>query len=343
MTIKLKSKIIKRASVKKPAVKSVRAKTIPKSKQALIDIAKLKGYKVEWFDDRFYKLFLPLNIDPSFIKNIPDNFRYYNGESLEVFLPSVSTIKSNSEPRPYLERWRGDVGNDRADQISQQALDKGSNIHNAIDLVVNGTDIIYQNLKTKNFSDKEIKAYQKKRRRPVLVIHKQEEMIQIARYQRLVNILQPKILFSEQPVHCLEECYAGTLDQVWELPAGKYQINSDRKHIEFRSGLYIVDFKTGRGYDEASTFIQLSAYLNAHHLKEKITGAIGIHLNSDTKSGVEGVKVYMRYKEDLENYFEQFLVYKKVFFFSNPVFPKQYEFPNIITFKNKIKKGAGNA
>ncbi len=345
MSIKLKSKILIRASARKPVKKPVKAKIIKQKKTISgIDLKKIRTEKVEWFDDRFYKMYLPVNVDPSFIENIPSSFIDTSGAlgtgEIEVYLPSVSTIKSNSEPRPYLERWRGDVGNERADRISEVALDKGSSIHNAIDLLVNGADVIYQNLKTKNISDKEIKQYQKKRRRPILVIHKQEEMVQVARFQRLINVLNPKILEAEQSVFNLQECYAGTLDQVWDLPGGTYEINSSRKKTKFAQGIYIVDFKTGKGYDEQSTYIQLSAYLQAHHMKEKIVGAIGIHLNNNNKSGLDGVKLYHKTKEELETYFEQFKTYKKIFFFRNPVFPKKFEIPLIITMDKRkgVKK-----
>lgn len=333
--IKIKSKLIK-----KPAAEPIKKKKSISAK-ALMDLIRAKGYRVEWFDDRFYKIFIPLNINPDLIKNIPDNFKEWTGEEIEIFLPSVTTINNATESKPYLGKWRGEVGNKRADEIITEALDRGSNIHNAIDAYVNGTDIIFQNPKTMNITDDEIKQYKKKRKRPVLIIKKQDEMIQLARFQNLIQYIKPKILSSEETIFSLEECYAGTLDQTWYVEGGIYEINSNRTKQELRSGIYIVDFKTGKGYDEQSTYIQLAAYLQAHNLKDKIVGALGIHLNADTKSGIEGVKIHIRYKEDLINYYEQFLLYKKIFFFNNPIFPKKYEFPQILSIKRKITKTKG--
>lgn len=329
--------------IKKTPASSIKKASDPKTGEAktgwiaLKDLI-LKHSRVEYFDDRFYKIYLPLNTDPEWLKNVPQNLIEVTPDAVEVFLPSVTTILGKTINKEFLGRWRGDVGNERADKIIDTALLKGSAIHEAIDRLCNGTDILFQNLKTKNISDKEIKAYQKKRRRPVLLIHDQEQMIQLARFKRIIDILQPKILYAEQTVFSLENAYAGTLDQVWEISeATGGLINTDRKRTELSAGLKIIDFKTGNNYDEIGTYIQLSSYYMAHHLKDKITGAIGVHLNSDNKTGIEGVKLFVMNIEMLNYYFEQFQTYRKIYNFNNPVAPKRYEIPFIITYDKKKK------
>lgn len=297
-----------------------------------------KHSRVEYFDDRFYKIILPLDTHPDWLKNIPSNLIEVTVNGIEIFLTSVTTYLGKVINKEFLGRWRGDVGNRRADEIIDKALNKGSIIHNCIDRLCSGTDIIYQNLKTQNISNKEIKEYTKKTRRPVLLIHEQEQMIQVARFQKLINILKPEILSAEQTVFSLQHAYAGTLDQVWNLAGGSYNINSSRTKTDITGGLKIIDFKTGNNYDEAGTCLQLSAYYMAHHLKDQITGAIGVHLNSDNKTGVDGVKLYIYDIEQLKYYFEQFQTYQKIFNYSNPVRPKRFEIPLIISMSNKIKR-----
>lgn len=333
----------KKVAVKKAAQKKVKVKKTPVKKtvrkvkeiQKTFDIAKLKGYRVEYFDDRFYKVILPANVHESFIANIPRNLTEFTGDSIDVYLPSFSTIVGNAEPMPFIAKWRGNVGNAEADRISQVALNKGSNIHNAIELYANGVAIIYQNLKTMNVTDKEIREFKKKNKCQVHLIHSQEEMIQIARYKTLLSVINPKILATEQKVISLEYGYAGTLDQQWNVTAGTYQINSSRTATTLLDGRYIVDFKTGNHFNERHCYTQLAAYLQAHPDRDKIVGGIGVHLNHDIKSGVDGVKIYAKTKEELEPYFEHFLDLKKVYMFTNPVFPKKYDFPLILKRSKK--------
>lgn len=335
MKSKIKAKLKSKAPVKRKPAKKI--KTPAKTQPALaIDTSNLKWQRVEWFDDRFYKTWLPLNIDPVFLQTLPESYIKRNETELIAYLPSVTTII----PSPNLERWRGDVGNVNADRISYIAKTKGSIIHNAIDSMVNGATVIYQNLKIKNISDIEIKAYSKTTKKKVVILHEQEEMIQIARYTNLIRTLNATIVESEQVVTNIIGGYAGTLDQVWYLPGGEFQINSDRKVSRsiIEPGFYIVDFKTGKGYDADSTFEQLSALHGAHHRKESMQGVIGVHLNNDNKSGIQGVKLYIKMKDELQPYIDQFHRDRDTFYFKKQVFPSLFEFSQIISMEQKINK-----
>ena len=69
--------------------------------------------------------------------NYPKSIRaYYNGQRLYDInsekLPSVTTILNatkSEEQKASLERWRQKVGAKEADQISRQALNRGSIMH----------------------------------------------------------------------------------------------------------------------------------------------------------------------------------------------------------------------
>jgi len=345
VTPELEKKLKKSESKQKaPAASKPKKKNIFPDKK--IPLAILNNTRVEYFDDRFYKALLPLNTHKDYIQNIPENYIYRSPDGIEVYLPSVSTILGKVMNKEFLARWRGDVGNERADKIIDAALNKGSNIHNAIDLLCNGTIIIYQNLKSSNISTKEIKAFQRKVKRPVMILHDQAEMIQVTRFKRLIDMIGPEIVSTEQNVFSLDRAYAGTLDQVWNIQEGTHLINTGKIKTFIPGGLYIIDFKTGKGYDEFSTYLQMAAYYKAHHLNDVIIGALGIHLNSDTKSGIEGVKVYQLNKDQLDNYYEQFTTYQRIFNYDVDLIPKRYDFPaiiqmdkkNILKIKNKKSK-----
>lgn len=326
-------KKLKKSESKPTAAKKPRKKITSAEKK--IQLAILNNTRVEYFDDRFYKALLPLNTHKDYLQNIPENYIYRSPDGIEVYLPSVSTILGKVMNKEFLARWRGDVGNERADKIVDAALTKGSNIHNAIDLLCNGTIIIYQNLKSSNISTKEIKAFQRKVKRPVMILHDQAEMIQVTRFKKLVDMIGPEIVSTEQNVFSLDRAYAGTLDQVWNVPEGTHLINTGKIKSFIPGGLYIIDFKTGKGYDEFSTYLQMAAYYKAHHLNDQIIGALGIHLNSDTKSGIEGIKVYQLNKDQLDHYFEQFTTYQRIFNYDIDLIPKRYDFPAIIEMNKK--------
>lgn len=356
-----KSKIIKRDSVKKKLIKRVSArkpstmekfhkmpaqpvenkkkirKTV-KNEPAKLDLKQIKGVRVEWFDDRFYRVDVPVNLDESYLENIPANYIERYHDHLEIFLPSFTTIYGNTEPMPFIPKWRGKVGNLEADIISEVAKQKGSNIHNAVDLLLKGHAIIFMNLKTNNVSEAEIKEFKKKHKRPVHVLYSQEEMIQVTRYKRILDLIKPVVIDSEQHLFNFKECYAGTRDQKWLIENDVILKITSRTTIEIKAGMYIVDLKTGKHFDEKYASTQLAAYAEADPESEKIIGAIGIDLNNERSAGIDGFKLMVKSREELTPYFEHFRDLKRIFFFDNPARPKKFELPLVITYDRKGNK-----
>lgn len=360
------SKIVKRDSVKKKLVKRVSEKRKPsmiqefhdmpdqpvdkaknrlrkeknKPAPASLDVKQIKGVRVEWFDDRFYRVDVPANLDESYFKNIPPQYIEHVKEHsvIEVFLPSFTTIYGNTEPMPFIPKWRGKVGNLEADIISEVAKQKGSNIHNAVDLLLKGHAIVFVNLKTNNVTDSEIKEFRKKHKRPVHILYSQEEMIQVTRYKRILDLIKPIVVDSEQHLFNFKECYAGTRDQKWLIEKDIAVKVTKKTTIELKAGMYVVDLKTGKHFDDKYASTQLSAYAEADPETDKIVGGIGIDLNNDRSSGVDGFKLMVKTREELAPYFEHFKDLKRIFFFSNPARPKKYELPLVITYDRKRGK-----
>lgn len=274
---------------------------------------------VEYYDDRFYKISYPIELHEKFYKHIPERLINKTETDINIYLPSVTTILNKSENKSYLAKWRGDIGNERADYIISQALSKGSNIHTAITKLVSGYSIIYQNPKLQ-ISDNWIGK--------IFPVYSQEEMIQVARFKYLYDLLQPIILDYDYLIHDLKHGYAGTLDMTVKLNGGEYFINSAKTKTVINKGVYVWDFKTGNTYSQDSTFMQMSAYSKSYY--KKVTGIMGIHLNDNVKSGIKGVKIYQADTKQINKYFKDFLDYKKIFDKDENLKPVYYDIPEII-------------
>lgn len=292
--------------------------------------------RFEYFDDRFYTVVVKNTIHDAWLKNIPDKCidRDYGNGEYKIWLPSVTTILGVVRNR-QLEKWRGDVGNSLADDISTAGKVRGSIIHNAIDLASRGTDIIYRNPMLEIITDEQIKKHKKKTHKPVFIVESQEVMVQVARYAMLLDILQPEVRETEQSVISLQHCFGGTIDQVWYLKGGSYKINSDRTETKIEEGLYLVDFKSGKHYDELATYTQLGTYAKSMTYLGKIKGCIGIHLNNSNKSGLLGVKVYVLPGYRMEKYFDRFIWLRNEYLMNHVETPKDYEVPLLIQLPKK--------
>jgi hypothetical protein len=286
----------------------------------------VKLERVEWYDDRFYKLY----IDEDF--EIPETFNknhvHLSKDERAIYFPSVTTVLG-VEPKPFLNKWRGDIGNREADLRLKEAQDRGSLIHDLCARLIMGKTIIFRNEKT-NFPTIDMIQGEGEIGEDVFLCYGQEVMAQITRFNRLLDILKPKIIDIEKTVYSLNEIfYAGTIDYIWELEEGDYQISTKKgEHIE--AGRYIVDLKTGNSCSK-DYLIQTVAYTKAY--SENIKGNIIIHTNSDNKTGIEGIKLFI--ETDLELYWEQFKNYYRTFQFINKdIKPKLYEIPYLLKRKD---------
>ena len=293
----------------------------------------LSSQRIEYFDDRFYKLSFPAESASALAKYFRNFPQLIDIASCSVYIPSVTTyLGFNIDP--FIPKWRGDVGNVYADYISQRALNLGSEIHAIIDAVNNGYCAIYNPAKNPNYGIAQLEQLKQETNGMLKIIESQEVALQLSRFQKVLETFQPKILQSETIVYNLKKMYAGTLDQVWKLPAINLELGRNKYNIP--AGNYIVDIKTGKNINENQYWSQLAAYANAESISAmKIKGAIILHLNSGTRTGIEGVKLFVKSKKDLKTYFNYFLRTRDNYLLVNNPQPTLYELP---VFFNKYFK-----
>lgn len=260
---------------------------------------------VNWFDDHWYRIDLE------------------NGET--DYFKSVTSILG-AMPKPNLNKWRGDVGNREADRRMNEAAEKGSNIHNAIDLYCRGGKIIYNPARYPVFSKEELNQLADCDH---VILGNQQEHLEVFRFTRWFATVNPTVLSTEFIIYSLKHKYAGTSDAKMFIKGGKYQV-SGKNPIEIPEGKYIIDYKTGNE-DAESHAMQVAAYLKAEEEKgDKLTGAIIIYTNADIRTGIVGLKTVVHSHDELEDYFEKFLKVKAVDEFAIKTKPKVFELPTIL-------------
>lgn len=293
-----------------------------------------QSVRVEYFDDRYYKLQLPDKFNSEKFKyqnllQITDTGKY-------IFLPSVTTYLSRIQDS-HLIHWRGEVGNEYADYRMRQGADLGSAIHRAIEYRLKSYDVIFQNAKYESVPEQSISQYSKEINSKIYIIDSQDVAVQLARFEKVLELLNnPEIISSEQTVYSLKHLYAGTLDIVIDVKKD-VEFTQGRTKTEIKKGKYIVDIKTGKGINETKFFAQLSAYMNAVNVKN-IKGALILHLNANIKTGIEGFKPYLKSKSELKEYFKYFLREKDNFLFDIKDFKvTNYDIPVFFNSKLNIK------
>jgi hypothetical protein len=279
----------------------------------------IKIKMVEYFDDHFYKI--------TFDENTVE------------WYPSVTT-KLSVSPKPFLSRWRGDVGNREADLRIYDASNRGKRIHYACTVLVNNGAVILNPFECPHYSKEEIDDI--KGKAEMFVLQDQNEMIQVNRFQKWLNRTGAKIICSDTVVYDDQYKEAGTLDFVFDIPQGNYEI-SGKEPVPLASGIYVVDLKSGNEvYDEA--YMQISAYakmyLQMHQeLKDQFQGGLIIHTNSLLKSGIPGLKTHVRTKEEMRQDYLDFRNVAAVWMRTNKdIEPKYFEIPSLITMNESVLK-----
>lgn len=272
-----------------------------------------KAIQIDWFDEHYYKIFNP--------------------DGNEDFFPSVTTILQVS-PKPFLYRWRGDLGNEEADRVKEEGANRGGNIHFACDVLKQGGAVILmQGLKAR-YTQAELADIKKKYNGLVAFIWDQFEYLQVYRYWQFLREIKPVKIVSEETVFSLKHRFAGTLDDRYLLKGGSYNINGS-KPVELDDGLYIGDIKSSKTITD-DNYYQLAAYWVAKEEMsgKKIDGALLIHTNAQTKSGIEGLSVKVITRPEMEEYFDQFLKLFEVWKIKpSPAHPKVFTMPNLLTYK----------
>jgi len=265
--------------------------------------------QIDWFDDRHYRL---------------------NLDGTDVYFPSVTT-KLSAEAKPYLARWRGDVGNREADIRMRTAADRGSRIHFGWYLMTTKGTVIYNPFQRPNYTSQEIEEIAKTSN-GILILENQDEMYDLYKLQEWHKIVQPLIKANELIVYSLTNKDAGQLDKLMYIKAGGYQING-AKWLNIEEGLYVVDLKSGNTFPD-NAFMQIAAYKNCYEEMsgEKVKGGIVIHTGAKTKKGIEGLATYLRTSEELK---EDYLDYRAVANVwerrKKNLKPKIFQFPSKIT------------
>ncbi|MCL6611205.1 MAG: PD-(D/E)XK nuclease family protein [Peptococcaceae bacterium] len=109
------------------------------------------------------------------------------------FYPSVTTVLGIIR-HPYLERWRGRLGNEEADRVLAEAGDIGSRVHDACEAINTGREWYAQDAQT-------------------------EAMV--LAYQNWFKATVKRIVLAETPVVCRTYRYAGRLDLLVVLKGDK--------------------------------------------------------------------------------------------------------------------------
>ena len=274
--------------------------------------------QIEWFDSHFYKV-TEDGKDP-------------------IYIPSVTT-KLGAVAKPFLLKWYGDIGGREAHLQKTEAGDSGSRVHHAYHVFKTNGAVVYQPYQKPTYTFDELHALEKKYEGSIAVLNRQDEMYAVYKLQKLYDILKPVVMFSEVIVYSTATMNAGQVDDIWHLEAGEYKVNGREPLIIEESGLYINDLKTGNQVDDDS-FMQTAAYLK---LAEEMgigefKGTLLTHTNAKTKSGIEGLAVYLRSRPEVESDYSDFekvaAIWQRKF---SSMKPKCFEFPSLITqTKEKI-------
>lgn len=280
--------------------------------------------QIEYFDTRYYKILYEV------AERVKGKLKK---QLFEQYFPSVTEILG-AYPKDFLAKWRGDVGNERADQIVADSQRLGSFIHNAAEVLANKGALIYNSYGKEIYSEKELTAIRKKYKDNVAIVRFQSEFIQLYRIWKFFNAIKPTSIETEQTVYSVKHKYAGTTDLLMYIEEGEYDI-SGSKPLQLDEGFYVGDYKTGK-YSSETHLMQLAAYINA--IKEglpdlNIRGGLVIQPNQEKiTTGIPGLKTTYMSMAEQAKMFQHFLSVYTVYKIKKPVpDPKEFSMPSLLT------------
>lgn len=273
--------------------------------------------QVSWFDDRFYKIDL-----------IGDS-----GILETRWLPSI-THKLGIIEKPFLAKWRGDIGNEAADRKMFESQERGSRIHNAFNMVARNGVVAFNPWQTPLYKKEDIEALEVKFGGLVAILANQDEFYQVFKLKKWLDIIKPTILFAEKTVYSLKNNDAGTLDLAVHIKSGKYPVNGS-KLLEIPDGDYICDLKTGNMVSEEADF-QTAAYLYCAEEMGlgKFNGTIILHTGSKNRGGIEGLSTLLRLRDQVDDDYKGYRLASDLWLrkHKNDT-PKIFDMPSIISLK----------
>lgn len=219
------------------------------------------------------------------------------------YYPSVTNMLGITYPDGgALTKWRGDIGNEDANRIMNQAGEDGTFIHQAIEDLIAGREII---------SDDIVKRFDKTRS---LKIHKALES-----FIDFWNEYQPEVIETEYSVADTKLKLAGTIDM-------KCRLNTDAYQDE-----WIIDWKSSKSIGPKHK-IQLSLYAKMDNVNK-----MGIvHLGNTTKKGYSFLPLK---EEEFARFYKEGLACNKLFQTMYPsAKPKEFDFPDKFKLKSTCQK-----
>jgi len=252
--------------------------------------------QIDWFDDHFYKI------------------RYENEAKVEIedYIPSVTT-KLGALAKPFLMGWYGDIGTREARMRTSEQADRGSRIHWAWECYTTGGVVIYDPIKTPVYTKEEIDEIIKKNNNNYFIIRDQNEMYQVMKLEKFYKALNPLSCISETIVYDIENRNAGTMDNMFSIREGEYEINGSVP-LRLGEGFYIFDLKSGN-YLGKEARMQVACYSKcavAMGLVDEVQGALIGHTASNTKKGIEGFSTIHLTQDDIEQEYQDYTDIAKV-------------------------------
>ena len=235
--------------------------------------------------------------EPLLIEYFDDHWYQVTLDGVTHYLPSVTT-KLGIIDKPFLARWRGDLGNREADQRMHEAGDRGKRIHWAYEIALKGGIVVYDPWQHPVITPEGIAELKVQHNGQVAVLHTQDEMVQVMKLQKQFEALKPMVIGIEEKVYDIPNRDAGTIDNLLYIQEGEYLV-SGSKPIHLEEGLYINDLKTGKNIDLA--WLQLSAYAQMWETMHgiQVRGALITHTAATIKGGIQGLKTLVRNRETL--------------------------------------------
>ena len=173
--------------------------------------------------------------------------RYYKYN--DIYLPSVTFILDVYPKGFGFNQWLKDVG-DKATEIANRAAERGSTVHNAIEMLIKNKELRWLDDNGNN-------------------IYSEEEWVMITRFSDFWNRFKPALIGNEIKVYSVTLGYAGTVDLI----------------VVMNGVTWLLDIKTSN-YIHKTHYMQIAAYAKAwNELNENKVYKIGVlWLNSSTRT-----------------------------------------------------------
>lgn len=222
-----------------------------------------------------------------------------------VPIPSVTTQLS-AVSNDFFPRWRGDLGNQEADQRLHQGSAQGTHIHYAAYIYTIGGAVVFDYPAEVNINNEWREEVRKTIEQCKIkgiryyILREQEEFRKFLLIKAWKDIVKPIVHYSEVSMGSIEEFAAGTIDEIVELKETKsYADIAGKKNVILDAGFWINDFKSGF-YDKVSVPMQVGEYMYLAEKNLGITcqGAIITHLKAQTGGTNAGLNTIVISREE---------------------------------------------